>query len=73
MVRTEKSIRVYVMREKPEFWKERGKFSFRVVPPKDIKVRKYETHGPEGYFAYGKQKDWLFTILNEIAKEITKT
>lgn len=71
MVRTEKAIRVFVLREKPEQWKERGKFSFRIIPPAGIKIDE-QTHGREGYFVFGKGKKYLVKILHDIAEEVIK-
>ncbi|RKX99828.1 MAG: hypothetical protein DRP54_06560 [Spirochaetes bacterium] len=72
MVKTEKAIRIFVLREKPEQWKERGKFSFRIIPPPGIKIKE-PTHGREGYFVYGKGKEYLVKILHEIAKAIIES
>ncbi len=69
--KTEKAIRIMVLRENPEVWEERGKFSFRILPPDGIRIDE-ETHGKEGYFAYGKQKEWLLKILNKLGEEIIR-
>jgi len=71
MVRTEKAIRVFVLREKPEQWEERGKFSFRIIPPPGIEIDE-PTHGSEGYFVFGKGKKFLVKILHDIAEEIVQ-
>lgn len=71
MVKTEKSIRIFVLREKPEVWKERGKFSFRIIPPDNINIGK-APHGKEGYFVYGKDIKQLNEILNKVSEEIIR-
>lgn len=64
MVKTEKTILIYVLREEPEKHAERGEFSYQIKAASDK---------GKGKFVCGNNTEDLIETIETIAKKIIKT